>query len=133
MHAAERLEPFLDVALAIRTARLLALGGEGKLMNAIARVAFDKSLVAARKCVVAALTAQARFWAALSEPVPDVAKLMEASVDMNHAIASAESAFESLLRIRASVRRGVLSYSGPGMGWGRRGQATNRLPARTST
>ena len=103
LQSAERLEPFLDVALANRKARQLAIGGEGKSLNAIARVAYDKSLVIARKCVVTALTMQTRFWAALSEPVPNVAHLMSASIAMNRAISSAEEAFESLLRIRASV------------------------------
>ena len=118
LHAAERLEPFLDVALAIRKARQLASGGEGKHMNVIARVAFDKSLVVARKCIVSALTSQAEFWAALSEPVPDVAQLMQTSVAMNRAIASAESAFESLLRIRASVSEAARAeWCRRGVGW----------------
>ena len=111
LQAAERLGPFLDVTFAIRKARQQNNGGEGKSLNALARVAFDKHLAAARKCVIMALNAQTHFWAALSEPIPDVARLMSASLELNTAIASAEAAFANLLRIRASVSISINAHT----------------------
>ena len=104
LQAAERLEPFIDVSLFVRKARERTADADGHKFNAITRVAFDKHLAAASKCVVAALEAQSRFWTALADPLPDMTKLMLASVDMNSAIESAHEAFGHLLRIKAKVR-----------------------------
>ena len=104
LQAAERLRPFIDVSLFVSKARLRAydVGGAHK-MSAIARVAYDKHLASASKYVVAALEAQNDFWSSLAEPVPRVQELMDASVAMNAAIASADDAFEHLHRIKAKV------------------------------
>ena len=107
LQTAERLEPFIDVSLLIAKARQRSADAGGHSMNAIARVAFDKHLVVARTCIIAALEAQSKFWTALAEPLPDVTELAGASVAMNSAIASAHEAFQQLLRIKAKVREGA--------------------------
>lgn len=115
LQAAERLEPFIDVALFVSKARQRSMTASGHEMNAIARVSFDKHLAIARKCIVAALEAQSSFWSALGDTVPDMSKLMHASVTMNAAIGSAHEAFEQLLRIKAKVGRQSLLHFGTGI------------------
>ena len=68
----------------------------------------QKHISDARKHVKSALTAQARFWAALLEPVPDVSALLAQTAVMHHAIQLSEMAFDELLRINSQVRRSIL-------------------------
>ena len=103
LQAAERMMPSIDVALFVSKARQRPTNAGGHEVNAIARVAFDKHLVVARRCIVAALEGQGAFWAALGDAVPDMTRLVRASVAMNAAVGGAHEAFEQLLRIKAKV------------------------------
>jgi hypothetical protein len=65
----------------------------------------QKHLGDARRQVKATLSAQAAFWKALSEPLPDVSSLLMATTRMIRAITAAETAFDKLLQINSQVRR----------------------------